>query len=171
MPTLPRRIESAARLRGSFRLRSGAVSNTYFDKYRFEADPVLLKDICRAMQPLLPPESRVLAGLEMGGIPLATVLSQLTGLPTAFLRKRAKAYGTQRYAEGAELPAAGVTLIEDVVSSGGALLDAADKLRADGIEPQVAVCVIDRESGGREALAAAGIELHALYTLSELAAG
>jgi orotate phosphoribosyltransferase len=165
---LAKRIESISRLHGEFTLRSGAVSDTYFDKYRFEADPQLLKDICQALVPLLPTATRVLAGLEMGGIPIATVLSQLTGLPTAFLRKEAKSYGTCRYAEGAELPQQGITLVEDVVSSGGAILDAVAKLRADGLQPDVAVCVIDRETGGAEALAAAGVELRALLTMSEL---
>ena len=164
--TLAQRVNDAARLRGSFVLRSGAVSDTYFDKYRFEADPVLLRDICSALLPLLPDNTRTLAGLEMGGIPIATVLSQLTGLPTAFIRKEAKAYGTCRYAEGAEL-GAGVLLVEDVVSSGGAIIDALAKLRADGIHPIGAVCVIDRGSG-REALARHDLELRGLLTSADL---
>jgi orotate phosphoribosyltransferase len=166
--SLARQIDSIARLHGSFKLRSGEISDTYFDKYRFESEPSLLHAICDAMQPLLPPDTRVLAGLEMGGIPLATVLSQLTGIPTAFIRKEAKAYGTCRYAEGADLPARGVVLVEDVVSSGGAILDAVAKLRADGIEPKVAVCVIDRESGGQAALAEVGVELCALLKMRDL---
>lgn len=166
--SLAQRIEASARLRGEFQLRSGALSDTYFDKYQFEADPVLLKDICTAMLQLIPEDTEVLAGLEMGGIPLATVLSQLTGIHTAFIRKEAKAYGTCRYAEGADLPARGVVLVEDVVSSGGAILDAVAKLRSDGIEPSVAVCVIDRESGGPEALAETGVELRALLKMRDL---
>lgn len=166
--TLSQQIAAIARLHGTFTLRSGEVSDTYFDKYRFEAEPALLHAICEAMRPLVPPDTHVLAGLEMGGIPLATVLSQLTGIPTAFIRKEAKAYGTCRYAEGVDLPTRGVVLIEDVVSSGGAILDAVAKLRTDGIEPSVAVCVIDRESGGREALAEQGIELRVLLKISDL---
>jgi orotate phosphoribosyltransferase len=165
---LAARIKAIAQLQGTFTLRSGATATTYFDKYRFESDPGLLLDICTAMLPLLPTDNRVLAGLEMGGIPLVTILSQLTALPCAFIRKEAKAYGTCRYAEGAELPKEGVTLIEDVVSSGGALLDSLAKLRADGVNPAVAVCVIDRQSGGREALAEVGVELRALLTMTDL---
>ena len=165
---LATRISSIATLRGSFELRSGVRADTYFDKYRFEADPQLLHDICAALVPLLPSDTRVLAGLEMGGIPLVTVLSQLTRLPCAFIRKEAKTYGTCRYAEGFELPQTGVCLIEDVVSSGGALLDSLQKLRADGVKPDVAVCVIDRQSGGAEALAEVGVELRGLMTMSEL---
>ena len=165
---LTTRIKAIAQLQGKFELRSGAIAETYFDKYRFEAEPELLHDICAAMVPLLPAESRVLAGLEMGGIPLVTLLSQLTRLPCAFIRKEAKAYGTCRYAEGVDLPETGVTLIEDVVSSGGAILDALAKLSTDGVHAAVAVCVIDRETGGREALAEVGVELRALITMSDL---
>lgn len=167
---LARSIQQISQLSGEFQLRSGEVSSTYFDKYRFEAQPELLAQICSAMRPLIPQQTQVLAGLEMGGIPLATVLSQQTGIATAFIRKEAKAYGTCRYAEGVSLPEYGVTLIEDVVSSGGAILDALSKLRADGITPSVAVCVIDRQTGGREALAEAGLELRSLLTIADLEA-
>ncbi len=163
--SLAGRIRAVSLLNGTFTLRSGQRSNQYFDKYRFEADPGLLRDIGSAMQPLVPSNTRVLAGLEMGGIPLVTVLSQLTGLPCAFIRKEAKAYGTCRYAEGADLPSKGTVLIEDVVSTGGALLDAIKKLHADNVFSDTAICVIDRESSGSEALAECGVELRALFTM------
>jgi orotate phosphoribosyltransferase len=120
------------------------------------------------MIPLLPADTEVLAGLEMGGIPIVTMLGQLTDLPTAFLRKEPKAYGTCRYAEGADLTDRRVVLIEDVVSSGGAIVNTLNMLRADGIEPQVAACVIDRETGGREALAKTGVELRSVMTMGRL---
>ena len=165
---LPLRIREVSKLSGDFLLRSGKRSNTYFDKYRFEADPVLLKAIAEAMVPMLPAGTEVLGGLEMGGIPIVTMLSQLTGLPAAFIRKEPKEYGTCQYAEGAELKCRKLVLIEDVVSSGGAIIDAVDKLRADGIPVSLALCVIDRESGGKEALAAHGIELQGLLTFSQI---
>ena len=169
MNTIPKRIKACAQLEGSFTLRSGKVSSTYFDKYRFEADPVLLRDIAIEMARLVPSGTEVLAGLEMGGIPVVTMLSQVTGLPAAFIRKKAKAYGTCRYAEGAPLEGRRFVLIEDVVSSGGAIIDAMKLLRADGLNTNVAVCVIDRQSGAAEALAAEGIELKALLTYAHLA--
>lgn len=168
---LARRIVAVSRLHGTFTLRSGRVSDTYFDKYRFEADPVLLRAIAGQLAALVPAEAEVLAGLEMGGIPVVTALGQVTGLPTAFLRKQAKSYGTARYAEGADLPGRRVVLVEDVVSSGGAILDQLDMLAADGIRPILAVCVIDRETGGAEALADAGLTLCPLFRMSELEAG
>ena len=165
---LARDIRSTSKLTGTFTLRSGVVSDTYFDKYRFEADPELLHAIGEALSPLIPTDTTVLAGLEMGGIPLVTMLGQLTGLPTAFLRKQAKTYGTCRYAEGAELTGERVVLVEDVVSSGGAIVDMLNLLEADGVQPTVALCVIDRETGGEQALLARGVELKALLRMSEI---
>jgi len=95
-------------------------------------------------------------------------LSQITGLPAAFLRKEPKAYGTCRYAEGADLKNKNVVLVEDVVSSGGAILDAVAALRRDGINPVIALCVIDRQTGGRESLGRDGIELRSLYTMEQI---
>jgi len=161
-------IKRRAQLSGLFTLRSGATSDTYFDKYQLESDPKLLRAIATEMIPLVPVGTDVLAGLELGGIPLVTVLSQITGLPAAFIRKEPKAYGTCRYAEGASLKGKNVVLVEDVVSSGGAILDAAAMLRADGISPKFVLCVIDRQSGGAESLRRDGIELRALYTMQQI---
>lgn len=169
MNTIAARVKACAQIEGTFTLRSGKVSNTYFDKYRFEADPVLLRDIATEMAKLIPGGTQVLAGLEMGGIPVVTMLSQVTGLPAAFIRKEAKSYGTCRYAEGASLKDRRFVLVEDVVSSGGAIIDALKLLRADGLQTSSALCVIDRQSGGLEALAAEGIELKALLTYAQVA--
>jgi len=165
---IPFEIKKKAQLSGHFTLLSGRTSETYFDKYQFESDPNLLKAIAGEMVALVPEDTEVLAGLEMGGIPVVTVLSQLTGLPAAFLRKEPKAYGTCRYVEGADLKYKNIVLVEDVVSSGGAILDAVAALRRDGVNPVVALCVIDRQTGGREFLARGGIELRSLYTMEQI---
>lgn len=144
------------------------MSDTYFDKYRFESDPRLLRSIAELMMDHIPQDAEVLCGMEMGGIPIATVLSQLSGLPAAFIRKSRKSYGTCQYAEGANIIDKHIVLIEDVVSSGGAILDAASMLEADRITARTAICVIDRQSGGFEALSRAGIELRALFTMQEI---
>ncbi|MBE8716605.1 orotate phosphoribosyltransferase [Cellvibrio polysaccharolyticus] len=168
MSNLACQIKKSARLSGQFTLRSGKVSDTYFDKYQFESDPTLLLEIAKSLAALLPEGIEVLAGLEMGGIPVVTVLSQVTGLPATFIRKEAKEYGTCRYAEGASLAGKKFVLIEDVVSSGGAIIDALAKLREDGVEPVAALCVIDRETGGKEKLAEVGLSLISLLTFSEI---
>ena len=122
-------IYGAAHLTGTFTLRSGVVSNEYFDKYMFESDPALLRAIAAACVPLVPAGIDALAGLELGGVPLATMMSQVNGLPTRFVRKEAKTYGTCRLAEGGELEGQRLCIIEDVITSGGAVLDAAVELR------------------------------------------
>jgi orotate phosphoribosyltransferase len=165
---LARRIHQAAHLTGSFTLRSGVVSNEYFDKYRFESDPQLLWDIAEALAPLVPDGVEALAGLELGGVPLAAVLSQVTRLPAFFVRKEAKTYGTCQLAEGGEIDGRRLCIVEDVVTSGGAILDAAVELRARNAKLGTVVCVIDRESGGVEKLAADGLELRPLFTMTEL---
>src|ERR1700722_4267221 len=95
-------IFKSSYLRGDFKLRSGQKSNEYFDKYRFESEPEILAEIAKKMTPLVPKGTQVLAGLEMGGIPIATALSLESGLPAVFVRKKAKEYGTCRVAEGLE---------------------------------------------------------------------
>jgi orotate phosphoribosyltransferase len=163
-----RRIRAAAHLTGSFTLRSGRTATEYFDKYRFEADPVLLDDIARLMAPLVPPGTEVLAGLEMGGIPVVTALARHTGLPCAFVRKQAKEYGTCRLAEGADVEGHRVLVVEDVVTSGGQIILSTADLRALGAEIDAALCVIDRAQGGAAALATEGVRLHSLLTAEDL---
>jgi orotate phosphoribosyltransferase len=165
---LARRIHAASHLTGTFTLRSGVVSNEYFDKYRFEADPALLAEIAEACAALIPPDIDAVAGLELGGVPLATMISQVTGLPALFVRKEAKTYGTCKLAEGSEIEGRRLCIVEDVVTSGGAVLDAASELRARDAVLGPVLCVIDRESGGDEKLAVVGLTLRALFTMSEL---
>ena len=165
---LAREIFERTHLTGTFTLRSGAVSNEYFDKYLFESDPVLLRTIAEALAPLVPDGIDALAGLELGGVPIATVLSQVPGIPAVFVRKEAKTYGTCRLAEGGDLDGRRLLVVEDVVTSGGQVITSCGDLRSRGAVVERAVCVIDRESGGPEGLAAIDVELHALYTMTEL---
>lgn len=167
-PALAARIQRAAHLTGEFRLRSGATSTEYFDKYRFEADPRLLADVAAGLAELLPAGVEVLAGLELGGIPLVTAVSAITGLPARFVRKQPKTYGTCRLAEGGEVDGLRVAVIEDVVTSGGQVVESCAALESLGATVARVVCVIDREAGGRDNLLAAGLELAALFTATEL---
>jgi orotate phosphoribosyltransferase len=167
---LARAIYECAHLTGEFTLRSGATSTEYFDKYLFEADPALLREIVEALAPLVPEGTQALAGLELGGVPLATMLSQVTGVPAVFVRKEAKTYGTCRLAEGGDIDGQRLTVVEDVVTSGGQVVISCGDLRDRGAIVDTALCVIDRESGGPEALKDIGVELRALFTMSELTA-
>jgi orotate phosphoribosyltransferase len=165
---LARQIRATSHLTGSFVLRSGRTATEYFDKYRFEADPVLLDAVAREMARMVPVGTEVLAGLEMGGIPVVTALGRHTGLPCAFVRKEAKAYGTCRLAEGADVVGRRVLVVEDVVTSGGQIVLSTAELRALGAEVREAMCVIDRQQGGVEALAGEGIGLLSLLTAGDL---
>ncbi len=127
-----------------------------------------MREVAEQLSNRLPEPFDALAGLELGGIPIATLLSQLTGKPALFIRKQAKEYGTCRFAEGAEVRGRRLLIVEDVVTSGGAILDAVRALRADGAIIENVVCVIDRESGGRENLKNEGLTLTSLFTKSEL---
>jgi orotate phosphoribosyltransferase len=165
---LARRIFEASNIKGQFRLRSGAISDEYFDKYLFESNPDLLREIAEAMSALVPPGVDVLAGLEMGGIPLVTVLSQVTGIPAVFVRKAPKAYGTCKLVEGGEVAGREVVVVEDVATTGGQIIESAKALGELGAHIAGVFTVIDREAGGAAKLAAAGLVLHSLFTMTEL---
>lgn len=122
---LARKIYQTSYLRGEFQLRSGEVSHEYFDKYLFESDPALLNEIAQAMSPFIPGSVDALAGLELGGIPIATMLCQITGLPTLFVRKEAKPYGTCKLAEGGSIDGKKLLIVEDVVTTGGQIIQSA----------------------------------------------
>ena len=149
-------------------LRSGQSATEYFDKYRFESDPALLARVARAMVQLLPPETELLGGLELGGVPIATVMSSLTGLPVLFVRKEAKPYGTCRLAEGPDVTGRVVTLVEDVITTGGAVRAAAEALRGLGATVHTVVCAIDRSERGQNRLDAAGVTTVAVLTRADL---
>ncbi len=165
---LARRIANVSLLHGEFLLRSGQTSSVYFDKYQFESDPTLLASIARLAKPLVPSDTQVLAGLELGGVALAVALGLETGLPIAFVRKKAKDYGTRRLCEGADVHGKKVLIVEDVVTSGGQVLLSGADLRLLGATVTHVLCAINREQGGSEALNADGYSLISLFTKSQL---
>jgi orotate phosphoribosyltransferase len=164
LTNLARDLVARCRLRGTFTLRSGQTSSEYFDKYLFESDPVLLRRVVSDMTVLVPPGTELLGGLELGGVPLATVLSQVTGIPALFVRKQAKTYGTARLAEGADPAGRNVLLVEDVITTGGAVAGAARALRGLGATVTTVVCAIDRSRPGGTGLADEGVEVRPVLT-------
>lgn len=165
---LAREIHRVSNLQGHFTLRSGATATEYFDKYLFESEPTLLRTIAEHLAPLVPEGTDALAGLELGGVPIATVLSQVTGLPLRSVRKKAKDYGTMRLAEGGEIEGLRLLVIEDVITSGGQVVLSTADLRALGASVDTALCIIDREAGGAAALGAEDVSLRPLFLMSEL---
>jgi orotate phosphoribosyltransferase len=160
-----------AYLEGDFLLRSGKRSRYYLDKYRFETRPDLLRPIgellARAVLEHAPDATR-LAGPELGAVALATAASLESGLPFVIVRKEAKEYGTAKRLEGLFEEGETICLIEDVVTSGGALLESVVALREAGLVVNTAVCVVDREEGGADALARQAVRLRPLFRAGEL---
>jgi orotate phosphoribosyltransferase len=165
---LARDIDARCRLTGEFTLRSGQVASEYFDKYLFETDPDLLARVAAAMVPLLPDGTDLLGGLEMGGIPIVTVLSAQSRLPALFVRKQAKTYGTCKLAEGPDVSGRRVTLVEDVITTGGAVRDATQALRAAGAKVDTVICAIDRSPGADNPLEDVGLEIRSVLTKADL---
>ena len=165
---LARDIDRVCRLEGEFVVRSGSVVPEYFDKYLFESDPRLLHRVVQQMRDLLPADTELLGGLELGGIPIATMVSSRTGLPALFVRKKAKEYGTCKLAEGPDVAGRRVTLIEDVITTGGAVRDATRALREGGAIVEVVVCAIDRSPAGQNPLADVGLEVRSILTKADL---
>ena len=165
---LAREVFRLSHRTGTFKLRSGQTSNEYFDKYQFESQPKVLREIARALVPLLPQDTEILGALEMGGIPIATAIALETGLPVVFVRKQPKDCGTCRFAEGPEIRGRKITLIEDVITTGGQIVISATDLRNDGSIITDVVGVIDRSEGKREKLDQSNLKLHALFTMADL---
>ncbi|MFC2015172.1 orotate phosphoribosyltransferase, partial [Chloroflexota bacterium] len=134
----------------------------------FESDPALLAEIADQMMGMIPKGTEILAGLEMGGIPVATALSIKTGLPAIFVRKKAKEYGTCKFAEGLDIAEKQVCVIEDVVTTGGQIIMSTNDLRQLGADIKSVLCVIERDIKGRENLKNEGLELLPLFTMEEL---
>ena len=167
-PTLAADIDAICRLTGQFTLRSGQQATEYFDKYLFEAQPALLDRVAAQMVGLLPEGTEPLGGLELGGVPIATMVSARTGIPALFVRKSAKTYGTCKLAEGPDVAGRRVTLIEDVITTGGAVRDATRALREAGAIIETVVCAIDRSPTGGNPLADVGLEVRAVLTKEQL---
>lgn len=165
---LAKKVFALSHRTGTFKLRSGKTSNEYFDKYQFESQPEVLKEIAKLLIPMLPPQTELLGALEMGGIPIATAISLETKIPVVFVRKVPKDYGTCRFAEGPDIQGRKVTLIEDVITTGGQIVLSAADLRKDGAIITDVVGVIDRSEGNHEKLNSAQLKLHALFTMAEL---
>ncbi|HET6319147.1 MAG TPA: orotate phosphoribosyltransferase [Chloroflexota bacterium] len=166
---LARDLVDVAVLRGRFRLRSGATSSYYIDKYLFTTRPDILQRIAVALAALLPTDTQRLAGPVLGAVPLVTALALHTGLPSLIVRTdHPKDYGTSKLIEGTLEAGERVVLVEDVVTTGGAALAAVGVLRAAGLDVRQALCVVDREEGGAAAFSQASVPLQALFTKTEL---
>ena len=164
---LGRDLVKASYLKGDFVLRSGRRSNRYFDKFLFETDPVLLKRLGRHLAELVPKETQRLAAPELGAVLLGGAVSMETGLPLLLVRKEAKGYGTAKQLEGRFETGDRVTVIEDVVTTGGDSLRSVQALRDAGLDVIQLVVVLDRGEGGEENIHEARISYSPLFRIQD----
>jgi len=160
---LVRLLVESSKLRGDFVLSSGAHSSVYFDKFLFLTRPDLLRELARAIATMLPSTVDHLAAPEGAATLLLAALTLETGLPGAVVRKEPKPYGTRSRIEGHAPPGARVALVEDVSTTGGQVLSAAEALSAAGATIERIVLAIDR--GGADRLREAGYEVDAVAVL------
>jgi orotate phosphoribosyltransferase len=165
---LARDLVKASYLKGDFVLRSGKRSNRYFDKFLFETDPALLRRLGKHLAALVPKETQRLAAPELGAVLLGGAVSMETGLPLLLVRKEPKGYGTSKQIEGRLAPGEKITVIEDVVTTGGDSLRSAQVLRDAGADVIHLVVVLDREEGGEANIRGAGIPYSPLFRVQDL---
>jgi orotate phosphoribosyltransferase len=168
---LRRALRERAYLEGDFLLRSGRRSRFYLDKYRFSTQPDLLEAIGERIAAVVAeaePSAARLAAPELGAVPLAAAASLTSRLPFLIVRSEAKAYGTGNRIEGVFEAGDRVCLVEDVVTSGGAAVEAVGALREAGLECQTAICVVDREEGGADALARVAVRLRPVFSATDI---
>ena len=165
---LARDLVAAAWLEGDFVLRSGRRSRYYFDKYLFETQPDILRRVGRALAGLVPTATQRLAAPELGAVLLGGAVSLELGLPLVLVRKGAKGYGTEKALEGVLEAGDRVTVIEDVLTTGGEAVNAIEKVRAAGGTVIQLVAVLDREEGAADSLAAVGVPYTPLFFKSDL---
>jgi orotate phosphoribosyltransferase len=165
---LTARIAEVALLRGTFTLRSGRTSNYYFDKYLFETQPDILRELGVLLAGHVTPETDRIAGPELGAVALAASASLASGKPFVLIRNQKKEYSTGKQIEGQLLPGETVLLVEDILTTGGQVLEAAKALVAAGAKVQKIVGIIDRLEGARQNIESAGFVLESLFTTKEL---
>ena len=161
-------IYSVSNIKGNFVLPSGNTSNKFFDKYQFESNPNLLKEVVLHLKPLINFNFDMVAGLEIGGIPIAAILGVELNKPIVYVRKEPKTYGTAKFVEGIDIVNKDLLIVDDIMISGWQILNSSNALRREGAIVNKALCVIEKEQGGRETLKNEGIELISLFKMSEL---
>jgi len=162
------RIKEAAYLEGDFTLRSGRKSNYYLDKYLFETQPDILRELGTMFASYAQESTTLIAGAELGGVALAASTAMAAGKPFVIIRNAKKDYGTAKPFEGKMSDADSVLLVEDIATTGGQVLEAAKLIREIGGKVEAIVCVIDRQEGARENIEEAGFRFESLFTKADL---
>ncbi len=159
--------EAGALQFGTFTLASGRTSSYYVDIKRAVTRPDLLRMIADGMAPFARDADRM-AGVELGAVPIAAAVSLASGKPFIMVRKASKEHGTKHEFEGELNRGDRVLFVEDVVTTGGTLRAAIERMRGHGAVIEDCVCVVDREEGGKMLLAEISVRLHALLSAKDL---
>lgn len=165
---LAQRIAQVSLLHGEFTLRSGRKSNYYLDKYRFETQPDVLIELGKLFAARIPPQVQRIAGAELGAVALAAATSMASGKPFVIIRNQKKDYGTSKLIEGILEPGESVMIVEDVLTTGGQVIEAAKTVEAAGARVERIVAVIDRLEGAQENIQSAGYAYESLFTTKDL---
>jgi orotate phosphoribosyltransferase len=165
---LARRIAEVSLLRGDFTLRSGRKSDYYLDKYLFETQPDVLQQLGKLFAERVSPTADRIAGAELGAVALAAATAMACGKPFVIVRNQKKDYGTSMLVEGTLEKGETVTIVEDVLTTGGQVLEAAKTLQAAGAKIDRILAVIDRQEGARQNIESAGYTLESLFTTEDL---
>jgi orotate phosphoribosyltransferase len=165
---LGRRIAQVSLLRGQFTLRSGRQSDYYLDKYRFETQPDILAELGRLLAQRVSGSVDRIAGAELGAVALAAAAAMTAGKPFVIVRNQKKDYGTAKLVEGILNPGERVLIVEDVLTTGGQVLEAARSLQEAGAKIERIVAIIDRQEGAKQNIEQAGLEFEALFSSEEL---
>ena len=166
--TLAKKIADTAVLHGDFTLRSGRKSTWYIDKYLFTTQPDILRVLGEMFANNISSSTTLLAGAELGGIPLVTTAALASGLPCIFIRNQKKEYGTSRQLEGKLSGDDNVVIVEDIATTGGQVLEAAAIINESGATVGAIIAVIDRCEGARENIESAGYQFVSLFTAQDL---
>ncbi len=165
---LAKRIAEVSLLHGDFTLRSGRKSKYYLDKYRFETQPAILVELGKMLAEHISADVDRIAGPELGAVPLATAAAMASGKPAIFIRNQKKEYGSNKQIEGVFMPGETVVIIEDIMTTGGQVVEAARTIEAAGLKVKQIVGIIDRLEGARENIEAAGYVFTSLFTTKDL---
>ncbi len=165
---LAKRIAEVSLLRGEFTLRSGRKSNYYLDKYRFETQPDVLVELGKLFASKITPAVKRIAGAELGAVSLAAATSMACGKPFVIVRNQKKDYGTSKLVEGVLEAGDVVMIVEDVMTTGGQVLEAVKSLQDAGAKIEKIVAVIDRMEGARQNIESAGYKFESLFTTADL---
>ena len=165
---LAKRIAEVSLLRGDFTLRSGRKSNYYLDKYLFETQPDVLAALGKLFAEHVAPDVTRIAGAELGAVALAAATAMACGKPFAIIRNQKKDYGTSKLVEGKIEKGDRVLIVEDVLTTGGQVIEAAKSI--EGVDGKVVkiVSVIDRLEGARQNVESAGYTYASLFTTKDL---